>query len=265
MYTGQQRFFEKPQAFSCTKRARAAMTPPLFVWILTALLLVLAGITYRVVASHLNRLVRAPVQLPVPLSKVPLQIGSWSGQEVQIPTNVIRVTGADDFLNRVYSNKITNQHVSVYIAYTARPRTMLGHRPQVCYPAGGWVHDSTEHTQVYSASGRKIPSLLHRFHMPAPSYEERVILNFYIVNSTLTSDESVFSGVGWRTPNIAGDPARYAAQVQIASILEAPARKAARDMADILLEFFPDENGNVKATLYYEPEEISAEQTSPQS
>jgi len=265
MFLSQHSFSENPLVFSCSKRTRIAITPPWFIWILAALLLVSAGITYRVVASQLNRLVWSPVQLPVPLSNVPLQIASWSGQEVPIPANVIRVTGADDFLNRAYSNKLSNQHVSVYIAYTARPRTMLGHRPQVCYPAGGWVHDRTEHTQVYSASGRKIPCLMHRFHMPAPTYEERIVLNFYIVNGKLTSDEGVFSGVGWRTPNIAGDPARYAAQVQIASVLEAPLRRAARDMADMLLEFFPDENGNVKATRYYKPEEISADQTSPQS
>jgi EpsI family protein len=263
MFLSKHRFSEKPSVFSCLKRSRTAITPPWFIWVLAALLLVSAGITYRVVASHLNRLVQTPVQLPVPLSNVPLQIGNWSGQEVPIPANVIRVTGADDFLNRAYSNKLSNQRVNVYIAYTARPRTMLGHRPQVCYPAGGWIHDSTEHTHIYSASGRTIPCLMHRFHMPSSSYEEMIVLNFYIVNGKLTSDEGVFSGVGWRTPNIAGDPARYAAQVQIASVLENPTREAAKDMTDLLLEFFPDEYGNVKATLYYEPEGISADQSVP--
>jgi len=265
MYLGQYSFSHKSLVLSCSKRARTAATPPWFIWVLAALLLVSAGVTYRVVASRLNRLVQTPVQLPVPLSEVPLQIGNWSGQDVPIPPNIIRVTGTDDFLNRLYSNKLSNQYVSVYIAYTARPRTMLGHRPQVCYPAGGWVHDSTEHTHIYSASGRTIPCLMHRFHMPAPSYEEKIVLNFYIVNGKLTSDEGVFSGVGWRTPNIAGDPARYAAQVQIASVLETPVKRAATDMTDLLLEFFPDENGNAKAIRFYEPEGMSADQTSPQS
>jgi hypothetical protein len=86
--------------------------------------------------------------------------------------------------------------------------------------------------------------------MPSPQYEERVVLNFYIVNGRLTSDESVFSGVGWRTPNIAGDPAHYAAQVQISSVLENSAMTAAKEMTELLLDFFPDEHGRVRATEY---------------
>jgi hypothetical protein len=74
-----------------------------------------------------------------------------------------------------------------------------------------------------------------------------VVLNFYIVNGQLTSDERVFSGVGWRTPNIGGDPAHYVTQVQIGSILENSTRVAARDMAELILDFFPDQNGQVRA------------------
>ena len=57
----------------------------------------------------------------------------------------------------------------------------------------------------------------------------------------------VFSGLGWRTPNIAGDPARYVAQVQINSVLENSTRTAAKDMTDLILDFFPDQNGKVRA------------------
>ncbi len=83
--------------------------------------------------------------------------------------------------------------------------------------------------------------------MPAPSYEERVVLNFYIVNGQLTNDESGFSGVGWRTPNIAGNTARYVAQVQISSVLENSIRTAGEDMTELILDFFPDKNGEVGA------------------
>ena len=123
---------------------------------------------------------------------------------------------------------------------------MLGHRPQVCYVGGGWIHDSTEQSEVISNFGRAIPCLVHRFHMPAPGYEERVVLNFYIVNGQLTNDESSFSGVGWRTPNIAGNTARYVAQVQISSVLENSTRTAVKNMTELILAFFPDENGDVR-------------------
>lgn len=219
-------------------------------WLLAISALLLAGAVYRVAASRLKLVADTPVLLPVPLSAFPKEIHDWTGKDVPLPVNVQRVARADDFLSRLYINRTNNRWANVYIPYTAHPRTMLGHRPQVCYPAGGWVHDSTEPSEVISSSGREIPCLIHRFHMPAPGYEERIVLNFYILNGQLTADESGFSGVGWRTPNIDGDPARYVAQVQISSVLENSVLTAAEDMADLIVEFFPDENGKVGATEY---------------
>lgn len=236
-------------------RSEAGTTPAWFVWILAVLLLISAGITYRVLASHLKLVVSTPVRLPVPLSSFPRQVGDWVGQDVEIPPNIKRVAGNDAFLNRLYKNKISNQWANIYVAYTARPRTMLGHQPQVCYVAGGWAHDSTRQGKVISGAGREFPCLVHRFHRPAPDSEETVVLNFYIVNGKLTCDESVFSGVGWRTPNIDGDPARYVTQVQISSVLENSVRTAAKDVAELILDFFPDEDGKVKAVEYVEPVE----------
>ena len=220
------------------------------VWVFTVILLIFSGIGYRVLASRLKLVVESPIKLSTPLNAFPMEIADWAGKDVPIPANIQRVTGNDDFLNRLYINKSNNEWANIYIAYTARPRTMLGHRPQVCYPAGGWVHDSTQHSQVISNTGREIPCLIHRFHMPTERYEERIVLNFYIINGRITSDERVFSGISWRTPNIEGDPARYVAQVQISSVMEASTRTAVKDMTDLILDFFPDENGKVKISEY---------------
>lgn len=210
-------------------------------------LLVLAGAGYRMLAGRIQAAAQDPVDLPVPLNQIPENIGNWEGRDVPIPVNIQEVAGNDDFLNRLYENDVTGDWANVYIAYTARPSTMLGHRPQVCYPSAGWVHSGTEDSAVTSVTGTKIPCLIHRFHRPKPESRQIVVLNFYIVNGRLTTDESVFSGVGWRTPNIEGDPARYAAQVQISSILENSARKAAEDMTHLFLNYLPDPNGVVEA------------------
>ena len=232
---------------------RAGKMPVFWVWILAVLLLVSSGITYRVLASRLKLVVDTPVELPVPLSAFPKKIGQWVGKDVQIPQNIQNVAGNDAFLSRLFMSNLSNDWANVYIAYTAHPRTMLGHRPQICYVAGGWVHDSTELTDMTSSAGREFSCLLHRFHRPAPETEEMVVLNYYIVNGRLTSDEKVFSGVGFRTPNIDGDPARYVTQVQISSVVENSVRLAARDIAELVLDFFPDENGKVRAVEYVEP------------
>lgn len=213
-------------------------------------LLVVAGIGYQLVAIRMSMLAKTPIELGVPLSEFPKRIDHWIGRDVPISETVLKVAASDDFLSRLYVNESNNQWANVYVAYTAQPRTMLGHRPRVCYTANGWIHENTEHVQVISNSGRKIKCLLHNFQKSAPKTEEIVVLNYYIVNGWPTDDETVFSGLGWRTPNVNGNPARYVAQVQISSVLEVSVRSAAKDFADLVLGYFPYENGKVKNSEY---------------
>jgi len=228
-------------------------------WALAVIALFLAGTVYRVAASRLKLVTETPMVLPVSLSVFPAEIRDWTGKDVPISRNIQRVAGNDDFLNRLYINKSKGQWANVYVAYTARPRTMLGHSPQVCYVSGGYVHDSTEPAEVVSLSGRTIPCLIHRFHKPAPQIDEIVVLNFYILNGQLARSDRGFSGIGWRSPNIEGDAARYVTQVQLVSILENSVRLAAKDMADLILDFFPDENNKVRAVEYIKPKDNAAE------
>jgi len=211
------------------------------------LLLAGSGLLYRILALHLERIEQNPRVLPIPLSSFPTMVNGWVGKDVPISQAVQRVARNDDFLSRHYSNETSNQWVNVYVAYSGRPATMLGHRPRVCYAAGGWVHDDTERSQVNSLSGKPITCLIHRFHRPAPAYDEVVVLNFYIVNGRITADEAGFSGVAWRTPSVAGAVARYVAQVQISSTMENSVRQAARDLTDMIMGFFPDQNGHIEA------------------
>jgi hypothetical protein len=231
----------------CTKRCTASVWP---IWILAVTLVVSSGVAYRFLSHRLRLVVDTPVALPVELMDFPRQIGPWVGKDVPIPPNIQRIAGTDASLKRLYVNETSDEQLYLYIAYTAHPRTMLGHRPRICYVAGGWVHDSTQAATITSEAGREVPCLIHRFHRPAPSSEEIIVLNFYIVDGLLTSDDSVFSGVGWRTPNINGNPARYVTQVQISSVLENTIRTAAREMVEPILDFFPDETGRVRAVDY---------------
>lgn len=229
------------------KQTRKVSLYTVFVWVLALVLLLACGLAYRVLASRLKLITQNPISLSTPLSEIPLQIRNWHGEDVPIPANIQRVAGNDDFVNRLYIKESSNEWANIYIGYTARPRTMLGHRPQVCYPAGGWVHDSTDKSKALSKLGIDIPYLIHNFHRPAPGYEQIIVLNFYIVNGQLTADESVFTGLGWRTPNLAGDPARYVAQIQISSVLESSVIAAVEDTVDLLLDYFPDRDGLVRA------------------
>jgi hypothetical protein len=220
------------------------------VWIVAILLLISTGLTYRLLASHFNLLFDTPISLPVPLYSFPIRLGDWVGTELAIPNTTkeyMEKNFADDFLSRRYVNSATGAWADVYIVYcSSLPGGIIGHQPRVCYPANGWVHDNTERTQFTSSTGRQIPCLLHRFHKSAPTYEQTVILNFYVLNGQITTDESLFSSFWGRRPNISGDPAYYVAQVQISSVLENSIREAATDMTEQILDFLPDGTGKAK-------------------
>jgi len=230
---------------------RSGKIPLYLVWIISVLLLICSGITYRVLASRLKLIVDTPVELPVPLSAFPEQIGNWAGEDVPISPNIQRAAKNDAFLNRLFINKLNNKWANVYIAYTARPRTMMGHRPDICYLSSGWIQDSLEQTEFTSYYDKRIQCLIFHFHKPDPSYQEKVVLNYYLLNGQIMADDSTFiSGLSWRTPNIAGNPARYVAQIQISSVLENFALSAAMALTNTILDFFPDPNGEVRAVEY---------------
>jgi len=249
MYPVRPNFISAPPE-ACHSTHTAGRTFASLVWILAVLLLVSAGITYRAFASRLKFIYSTPIRLPVPLSAFPMKINNWVGTDLSIRSTTreyMEKNFADDFLSRRYINS-TNAWVDVYVVYcSSRPGGIVGHQPRICYPASGWIHDGTEPSQFFSRAGRQIPCLIHRFHKPAPTYEQTIVASFYILNGQITSDESDFSGPLGRRPNIAGDPARYVAQVQISSVLENSIRTAAKDITDLILDFLPDSNGRVRA------------------
>jgi hypothetical protein len=209
--------------------------------------LLASGAFYRVSVSEIDKMSKRHIRLPLPLSDVPKIVGDWTGTDLSISETVQEVAGNDDFLNRVYIDKRTNQSANIYLSYSARPHTMIGHKPSVCYPANGWVYDEQSISEYITHGGRRISYVINKFHKPLPEVREVFVLNYYIINGRITIEEQAFEGLGWRTPNIDGDPARYVAQVQVSSSSEHSIVSMARDITDVLLQFLPDENGQVKA------------------
>ena len=254
MYPNGHNYLVRAPKVSYSMRTAPGKTPLWFVWVLAVLLLISTGITYRVLASGLKRIADTPIVLPVSLSSFPAQIGSWTGRDLPIPSTVkeyMEDNFADDFLSLRYINSATDAWADVYVVYcSSRPSGILGHRPRVCYPAHGWIQDSTKPSQFVSRTGRQIPCLIHRFYKPSPAHDQIVVLNFYILNGRLTADENDFSSPLGRRPNIAGDPARYVAQVQISSVLENFVLTMAKDVTDLVLDYLPDPNGKVRAIEY---------------
>ncbi len=211
---------------------------------LVVALLLTSGIAYRVLQAMQGDI--EPVILPVALSEFPMNIDDWHGREAPISASEEKAAGCDDYISRRYSNDRTNQRASLYVAYTASPRTMLGHRPQVCMPSAGWEHEKTEKSEFVTISGIKIPCLVHRFYKPSPSTDISIVLNYYILNGNYTNDDDEFDSIGFRTPNIDGNIARYVTKVQMSARTEDSVRALAVDLAETIMTYFPDKNGVVE-------------------
>ncbi len=212
---------------------------------ISVVILAASAAVFHVYSAQMDRGLSVPVKLPVPLSDFPMQFGDWQGQKIELSEAVQEVAGNDDYISRYYRNQATYKSASLYVAFSGRPRYMKGHKPTVCYPAAGWNHEGTEKRKLITRSGKTIPCMIHRFHKIKPLDQEVVVLNFYLVNGKLTTDDRSFDGLAFRRPNIQGDPAQYVAQIQISSTNENSVLEAGRDWADEILRYFPDEEGRV--------------------
>ncbi len=237
-------------AVKATGRGGAA--PLWLAGLLAIVLLVAAGVVYRVDASRVER--QLPVSLPVPLEKMPLELNGWTGEHLDIPSTTRQYMEshfADDYVSRRYTNHAEGMWADLYVVYcSSRLGGLIGHNPSVCYPGNGWIEDEMSPSEFVSTFGRRIPCLLHRFHRPAPDYRSVVVLSFYILNGKITIDQQDFSDLWGRRINLSGDPARYVAQIQVSSVLEASVRAAISGLADAILAFLPEEDGRVRAVDY---------------
>jgi hypothetical protein len=158
-----------------------------------------------------------------------MTIGDWVGTNVDVPEEILRIAGNDDTVSRLYRRRLTDDAVSLYIGYTGRPRSMLGHRPTNCFVNAGHAHVGTESVTL-SSGGTKVPASLHSFLKHGVVDERTLVIHYYVLNGHVTVDERSFWGISWRTPNLARDARRYVAQVQVAVRID-PDAVAARHRA----------------------------------
>ena len=207
--------------------------------ILGLAVLVSAGWYYRVLAEKYEAISMMPLLPSIPLDNFPLILGGWNGRDVPISETVLKVAGNDDYLSRFYLNSHAQAGASLYVGYTAEPRRMLGHRPQICYVGSGWVHDDSKPVVLRTATGNDLECLIHRFYRPGLAYEEVFVLNYYVVNGVITTDHTSFDGLRWRRPKQAGGRLEYVAQIQISSSSEQAVRLLAQEIADPIMDYMP--------------------------
>jgi EpsI family protein len=120
-------------------------------FLVLSLSLVLSGTAISWVRSIYNVELDPPA---VPLTSIPLKLGDWSGQEVEIRPETIRVIGAQSFINRLYRDA-RGREVSLHAAAFTDPQFGGGapHHPEVCYPAAGWDIIERQTTTIRTPAG----------------------------------------------------------------------------------------------------------------
>ena len=173
--------------------------------------MLVSGAGYRTLARRLNY---APEHLklaPGTLARLPMQIQKWAGRDDPLSESVIRATETDDHVNRTYTRANGWEGVGLFIAYGALARDLAPHRPEVCYPGGGWVLKAVESAELPVDDEWRLPCRIFKFSRGGFDARAVTVLNYYLVDGEYCEDVSLLRSRFWRGQASIG----YMAQVQI--------------------------------------------------
>lgn len=198
--------------------------------VLAALITIASGVGYRIVAAQLDTALNTAIAPVRSLSTLPLHFEHWRGTDIPLEAGIRQIPGFDDaYVNRRYEHEGTGRSVTVFVGFTGRPRTRLGHRPDVCYAAHGWHQDAEQPIPVSAGAGRKIPAVVYDFSAPGLSNRKQVVLAVYLVNGTYRSDPEDYTRRAFHDPLVSEGGAPYVARLQI-SLMASKDRPADLDL-----------------------------------
>ncbi|MFO0382391.1 MAG: EpsI family protein [Pirellula sp.] len=82
------------------------------------------------------------------LSNLPLVLGKWSGEEMEIMDETVQVMKAHDFINRLYFDDKGRRillHVAIWV--NDGQISPAPHHPTICFPAAGWSIINRSYTE----------------------------------------------------------------------------------------------------------------------
>ncbi|MBI4707315.1 MAG: EpsI family protein [Candidatus Omnitrophica bacterium] len=119
------------------------------------------------------------------LAAIPLKIGDWVGQDIEVPQREYDMLSPDDLLMRQYTNP-KGESILLYIVVSIENREAF-HPPELCYDgAGSQLFE--EKTEGINLGGKKPFSEIkaHVMYIKAKDRDE-LVLNWYIAD-TMVAD-----------------------------------------------------------------------------
>jgi EpsI family protein len=124
----------------------------------------------------------APGQFQVGMLRgIPATIDAWTGTDTPLHEAVLQTADADDYLCRTYADRSASA-VTLYIADGIRARDLLPHRPEVCYPAAGWMLASADPVQL--PGGQE--AILYSFERGGLDGRSVAVLSFFVIDGQVT-------------------------------------------------------------------------------
>jgi EpsI family protein len=98
-----------------------------------------------------------PMQPKAPLAMFPVHVAGWSGTNAgELDADTLRVLGADEYLNRVYSDD-NGTEIGLYVAFYGFQRQGDAiHSPLNCLPGNGWLPVTHGYASIVSR-GQALP------------------------------------------------------------------------------------------------------------
>ena len=81
------------------------------------------------------------VPLNHPLKEFPYRIGYWTGSDLPVDPEILRVSGADDYLQRCYVHP-SGERIALWMNYSKDSADQF-HYPTVCMTGAGWEEEES--------------------------------------------------------------------------------------------------------------------------
>jgi EpsI family protein len=134
-----------------------------------------------------------------PLSAFPLQVGTWTGQEMGIDPSIREILGPGEFLSRIYAQG-DRFYIDLFIAYFPSQRTGSSiHSPKNCLPGSGWSPLQSGHVQLQLPGGRSIT--VNRY-LISKGMDRQLVLYWYQAHDRAIASEY------WAKVHLVGDAIR---------------------------------------------------------
>jgi EpsI family protein len=202
--------------------------------VVASCLMLVFGLTYRVVAARLDAPINTTPISPDALTRFPLQIGDWTGVDVPMDEAIAKATDTDARLNRRYTRRGGLEAITFYIASGVKARDLMPHRPEVCYTGAGWRLTGRRLAELPLGDSTLLPCNIMQFSRGVLNTQKVVVLDYYLVNGQYCADVSLLR---WKAC-LGSGRVRYVAQIQIVAPITATfnAEPAIKTLSDFAVE-----------------------------